>query len=473
MKPPYFSALLEQVGEKGIISDAAAMASYLTDWRGRYHGRAVAVIRPDSTDQVAQVVRICAENGVAIVPQGGNTGLCGGASPVADVECVVISLDRLKRVRCIDPLNKTMTVDAGCTLAAVRAAADDAGYLFPLSLGSEGSCQIGGNISTNAGGVAVLRYGNTRDLVLGMEAVLPDGRLWDGLRGLRKDNTGYDLKHLFIGAEGTLGIVTGAVLKLFPKPKSSAVAWVAIEQLEKIIELLSLVQSQCAELLTSFEIISRSQLDLVYRHIPDTREPLSAPCPWVALVELNGMGDDAAIQGTLESVIGQALELGLAQDAVMAMSRAQAKEVWHIRHSVSEANVREGISISHDISVPISRIPEFVAAAESALSELAKEGQILVVGHAGDGNLHFIVVFPHACWDTWSEAQQIEKSAAITAVVHEITLACAGSISAEHGIGVSHREALRHAKSVVELDLMRAVKKALDPKNLMNPAKLL
>ncbi|SAI55696.1 FAD dependent oxidase [Bordetella ansorpii] len=462
------------LGPAGVVTNAQDAQPYLNDWWGKSKGHALAIVRPADTGQVAAVVQLCARAGVAIVPQGGNTGLCGGATPPGgDAPCVVMALSRMNRVRGLDPYNQTITVDAGCTLAAVQDAAANADRLFPLSLGSEGTCQIGGNVSTNAGGTAVLRYGNMRDLVLGIEAVLPDGTIWNGLRGLRKDNTGYDLKQLFIGAEGTLGIVTGAVLKLFPRPAAHATAWAALKTLDQAPRLLALARSVCGERITSFEVCSRSQLDLVYRHVADTRDPLNGQGEWVAMIELADMRDAQALQELLEAAMGQALEDGIADDVAIAASQAQSDAIWRIRHSVSEANVREGHSVSHDISVPLSAIGDFTRQADEALAPLREGGSRLVVGHVGDGNLHYILLFPHAVWEALPAGQRADRAAAITAIVQRTALSLGGSISAEHGIGVAHREELRHAKPAAELAMMRAVKRALDPQGLMNPGKLL
>jgi FAD/FMN-containing dehydrogenase len=466
----FLESLTELVGPCALLCEPDDTEPYLTDWRRRYHGSALAVVRPTSVEQIAAVVRLCAKHGVAIVPQGGNTGLCGGATPGAGSSSIVLAMGRLNRLRELDIDNGTMTVDAGCTLAQIQAVADQAERLFPLSLGSEGSCQIGGNISTNAGGTAVLRYGNMRELVLGIEAVLPDGRIWNGLRGLRKDNTGYDLKQLFIGGEGTLGIVTGAVLKLFPKPRVTATAWVSMQHLADAITLLGLLREACGERITSFEVVSRTQLDMVFKHIPGTRDPLDGSYAWALLIELcDTMQTD--LQSILETIVGEALDKGIGSDAVIAASQAQAEALWRIRHSVSEANMKEGVSVSHDISVPISRLAEFVAAAQAALGDLARDACVLNVGHVGDGNLHFIVLFAANVWASLDEPDALAEK--ITAIVQRTAVALGGSISAEHGIGVAHRDELRDVKSAVELDLMRAVKHALDPRNLMNPGKLL
>ncbi|MDR5784599.1 FAD-binding oxidoreductase [Caballeronia sp. LZ065] len=465
-------SLLHIVGPKGLV-DLADAEPMLTDWRGRYHGRARAVVKPADTAQVAQVMQLCAELGVSVVPQGGNTGLVGGATPSEAGDAIIISLARMSKIRAIDTRNDTLTVEAGCTLQQIQETAASVDRLFPLSLASEGSCQIGGNISTNAGGTAVLRYGNMRALVLGLEAVLPDGRVWDGLRGLRKDNTGYDMKQMFIGAEGTLGVVTAAVLKLFPALRSHATAWVALDSADAAIELLSRCRATCGDALTSFELMSRSQLDVVYQEVPDTRDPLDGQSPWVLMIELADPAHDAPLQAMLEDVIGAALEEGIALDAALPASEAQAAALWHIRHIVSEANVRFGTSVTHDISLPISQIPACLAQTEVRLNEagLVEGARFLYVGHVGDGNIHSIVLFPHAVWAKVEDRDA--RVDAIGKIVNDAAVEFGGSISAEHGIGRAHRDELSHYKSAVELDMMRAVKRALDPDGRMNPGKLL
>jgi FAD/FMN-containing dehydrogenase len=468
----FIESLRDIVGAAGIV-DPQESEPYLTDWRGRYHGQCRAIVKPASTEQVAAVVRLCAEHAVPIVPQGGNTGLCGGATPSEAGDAIVLNLSRMTKVRELDAANYTLTVEAGCTLQQIQEIAAEADRLFPLSLASEGSCQIGGNIATNAGGTAVLRYGNMRALVLGIEAVLPDGRIWNGLRGLRKDNTGFDLKQLFIGAEGTLGIVTAAVLKLSPALRARACAWVALDSVDAAVALLERCRSACGEVLTSFELISRSQLDVVYEHAPGTRDPLDGSSPWVLLIELADSAADAPLQAMLENVIGAALEDGLALDAALPASEAQSAALWHLRHIVSEANVRCGHSVTHDISLPISRIPACLKETEARLlnAGLVEGGMFLYVGHVGDGNIHSIVLFPHDAWSKVDDpAQRID---AIGKIVNDAAVEFGGSISAEHGIGRAHREELAHYKSDVELDMMRAVKRALDPHGRMNPGKLL
>ena len=457
------------VGAANVLEAEADMAPFLSDWRGRYHGRARAVVRPRDTAEVAAVVAACAQAGVAMEPQGGNTGLCGGATPIVDGAAVVISLARMNRIRALDADNDTLTVEAGCTLAAVQEAAQAAGRLFPLSLASEGSCLIGGNLSTNAGGVQVLRYGNTRELVLGLEVVLPDGRVWDGLRGLRKDNTGYDLKQLFIGAEGTLGIVTAAVLKLFPAIRSRATAWVAVPDPRAAVRLLGMLRAVCGERISAFEIVGRTALGLVLQHIPGARDPLAGAPAWSVLVELSDPDVDAPLDAQLQAVLGEACAQGLAADAAVAASAAQAQALWALREDISEAQRIEGVSIKHDVSVPVSRIPEFLERAGAALAARWPDVRVVAFGHIGDGNLHYNLSKPAAD----DNAAFIARTAEVNRIVHDLVCELGGSISAEHGLGQLKREEVLRYKPALEMELMRRVKQAFDPAGLMNPGKVL
>ncbi len=455
MKNDFLGALAAVVGGKNLLAGESDAAPYLTDWRRQFSGPALCVLRPASAAEVSVVVRLCAEAGVAIVPQGGNTGLCGGSVPTGARPEIVLSLARMNRIRALDALNNTATVEAGCVLADVQRAADDADRLFALSLAAEGSCQIGGNLSTNAGGVNVLRYGNAREQVLGLEAVLPDGRLWDGLRALRKDNTGYDLKQLFIGAEGTLGIITAAVLKLHPKPTASATAWIAVESPQRTVELLSHLRKTCGDRLTAFELLSRTCVDAVLAHRREIRDPLPGS-EWVVLVELADRGSNDALREMLE----QALEGGHALNAVMAKSQAEAKALWSIRESVPEAQFT---NVKHDISVAVSKLPEMIERADAALRKAYPGVTVYCFGHVGDGNLHYNV----------GDAALLDRRDDVSRIVYDEVDALEGSISAEHGLGQLKRAEIARHKAPLELELMRAVKHALDPQGLMNPGKVI
>lgn len=455
------------VGDAHVLTTAADTAPYLTDWRGRYTGDALCVVRPATTEDLSRVVRLCADAGLPMVPQGGNTGLCGGATPRAGQGEVLVNLSRLNRIRELDRDNASIIVEAGCKLAAVQAAARDAGLLFPLSLASEGSCEIGGNLSTNAGGVHVLRHGNARDQVLGLEVVLPDGRVWDGLRALRKDNTGYDLKHLFIGAEGTLGFISAAVLKLSPLPAHSALAWVALDDAQRGIDVLAHLRAQASDVLNAFELVGREALTLVLKHMPHARDPLPGISPWYALIELSG--NQPGLDERLGELLGKLMEQGVMRDAVIAQDLAQATALWALRENISEAQRIEGFSVKHDISVPVSAIPCFIDQAGERIFRALPGILIVVFGHAGDGNLHYNLSFPQA----EDNARLLADAATANALVYETVRELAGSVSAEHGIGQLKPQLLAACKSPVELDLMRAVKRALDPQALMNPGKLL
>ncbi|MGC3964431.1 MAG: FAD-binding oxidoreductase [Rhodocyclaceae bacterium] len=466
--PELIAGLRRIVGDAYVVDAPNDLAPYLSDWRGRYTGQASCAVRPASTEELAAVVHLCAENNIAIVPQGGNTGLVGGSVPCQGGE-VIVSTGRLNRVREVDPANNTITVEAGCTLAAVQEAAQDADRLFPLSLAAEGTCQIGGNLSTNAGGVHVLRYGNTRELTLGLEVVLPDGQIWNGLRGLRKDNTGYDLKHLFIGAEGTLGIITAAVLKLFPLPRSRSVGWVALRDADAAIELLALMRGTAGDRLSAFEIVGRSALELVLKHLPGTNDPLADAHDWYALVELSDPAPGEVTAPLLEEGLSEAMEAGLVLDAVLAASEAQAAALWALRENISEAQRVEGISIKHDVSVPVSRIPDFLREAGAALRDEFPDVRIVAFGHVGDGNLHYNMSKPDAA----DNSTFIAQTPRVNRIVHDVVAAKNGSISAEHGLGQLKREEVRRYKQPLELELMKAIKHSLDPKGIMNPGKLL
>jgi len=458
------------VGENNVLSANEDLIPYIKDWRGIYLGATAAVVRPANTQEVAAVIHYCSQRGIAIVPQGGNTGMCGAAIPNPNGEEVVLSLARMNKIRSIDALNNTLTVDAGCVLATIQGTAAEVDRLFPLSLGAEGSCQIGGNLSTNAGGVNVLRYGNTRDLVLGLEVVLPDGRIWDGLRSLRKDNTGYDLKQLFIGAEGTLGIITGATLKLFPRPIANATAWMAVPSPESALRLLALIRQHCGERISAFEIISRHSLELVWRHIPNTHDPLDTPHEWQVLTELADSGDLGSLRADLERALESAINEGLVVDAIVAENRSQAQSLWHMRESIPEGARQEPVMVyRHDIAVAVSRIPEFIAEAGAALKARFPGVRLICFGHLGDGNLHYNAYIP----ERLRNDPKARNADDVTQTVYDIVRQYGGSFSAEHGIGQSKVNELVRYKSSVEMDLMRTIKSALDPKGLFNPGKIL
>jgi FAD/FMN-containing dehydrogenase len=463
-----FNALRTIVGERGIVRPED-QAPFEVDWRDYYKGRAAAIVKPSTTEEVARVVALLAKHRVAIVPQGGNTSLCGGGIPDESGRQVIVNLSRMNRVRALDTQNNTMTAEAGCVLANLQQLADRNGRLFPLSLAAEGSCQIGGNLSTNAGGTGVLRYGNTRDLVLGLEVVLPDGRIWDGLRGLRKDNTGYDLKHLFVGAEGTLGIITAAVLKLFAKPRAQATAFVAVENPSAAVALLSSLRERCGERITGFELISRNCLDLVYKHIPDSRDPLTVKYEWYVLVELSDSSEGGALGELLEESLGEIAERGGLLDAVVAASQAQRAALWKLREDVPEAQKVDGVSIKHDVSVPVSRVPELIERAGTALRARFPDVRIVAFGHVGDGNIHY------NCGAETKEAARaiFARGEEVNHIVYDVVSQLDGSISAEHGLGQLKREEIKRYKSDLELDLMRAIKRTLDPDGIMNPGKVI
>jgi len=457
------------VGSQGLITDPRDMEPYIADWRGVYRGAARAVVRPASTAEVAAVVRLCAETRTGLVPQGGNTGMCGGATPSATGREIVLCLARMNRIREVDALNNTITADAGCILANIQQAALDADRFFPLSLGAEGSCQIGGNLATNAGGINVLRYGNARDLALGLEAVLPDGRIWNGLKGLRKDNTGYDLKDVFIGSEGTLGVITAAVLKLFPRPRTRLTGLLAVADPAAAVQLLARLRAACGERISAFEIISRLCFDLVLKHIPGTREPLAQTHPWYVLAELADTSESRSLREDFEQPVARAVDEGLVRDAVLAESTAQAQALWRLRETIPEASRDDGLLYRHDISLAVSRVPEFIATASRALERGWPGVRIICFGHLGDGNLHFNCFVPGRRRDDPAARDADDVSRAVL----DIVLAAGGSFSAEHGIGQTKRGALARYKSALELGMMRGLKRTFDPLNIMNPGKVL
>jgi len=457
------------IGEQSVLDTPDGMAPFLTDQRGRFTGKALAVLRPGSVEEVAALVRACAEHRVSLVPQGGNTGLVLGSVPDASGSQVVLSLARLNRIRQVDAVNRTMTVDAGCILQHIQEAAAAEGCLFPLSLAAEGSCTIGGNLATNAGGTAVLRYGNTRELCLGLEVVTPQGEVWSGLRGLCKDNTGYDLRDLFIGAEGTLGVITGAVLKLYPQPKACITALAALPSPAHAQQLLVLMQDHCGSSLTGFELMSRYCLELVARQFPQLPRPFAAPHAQYVLLELSSSESEQHAVGLLERAIGAALERGVIEDAVVATSVAQSAGLWQLREHIPLAQAKAGKNIKHDISLPVSRIADFIAVTEPLLDKAFPGCQLVCFGHLGDGNLHFNVAPPAGV----SNEDFLRNQDSVNRVVHDSVVAFGGSISAEHGIGALKRDELARYKSPVELNMMRAIKAALDPLGIMNPGKIL
>lgn len=467
----HLDALRAIVGDAQLLTGADAQA-YTVDWRERYRGKALAVVRPGSTEEVAAVVRLCAHAAIPIVPQGGNTGLCGGATPDDSGRAVILSLQRLNRVRAIDTDNDTIEVEAGCLLQSVQQAARDAGRLFPLSLAAEGSCTIGGNLATNAGGTQVLRYGNMRELTLGLEAVTPQGDVWHGLRGLRKDNTGYDLRDLFIGSEGTLGVITAATLKLFPLPVAQCTALLALDSIEAAVAVLGRARAGFGAALTGFELMAGYCLQQVVRRFAQQHLPFDGPSarlPWYALLELSDNESETHARRRFEAVVAGAIEAGCVQDAVIAESIAQSHALWHLRESIPLAEKESGKSIKHDISVPVSRMADFVRATNAALDEAFPGIQHVIFGHLGDGNLHYNV----ARGADWTEARLLARQEEISVLVHDRVHAVGGSISAEHGIGQLKRDVLPRYKDAVEMALMRRIKAALDPQGLMNPGKLL
>lgn len=459
----------EIVGPRGWIDDPSEMEPHLVEWRNKWKGNARGVVRPASTQQVADVVRLAGRAGLPIVPQGGNTSLCGGSVPDEDGRALVLSLSRMNRVREVDPIDYTMTVEAGCVLADVQRAAADADRLFPLSLAAEGTCEIGGNLSTNAGGVHVLRYGNARQLVLGLEVVLPDGRIWDGLRRLRKDNTGYALREIFLGAEGTLGILTAAVLKLFPRPRERWVVLAAVRDVEAALEVLSRARAATGDAVSSFELIPRIALDYVLKHIPGTTDPIRSRHARYVLIELDSTveGDDQlAARG--ERLLEVAAADGLVLDAAVAESDAQRSALWKLRESISEAQKGEGASVKHDVAVPVSRVPAFLAEATAKVEAEWPGVRVVAFGHLGDGNIHFNLSVPEG----GDDEAFLAHWGAFSRIVHDVVTSMKGSIAAEHGIGRLKREDLVRYKSDVEMDLMRLLKQTLDPHGIMNPGRV-
>jgi FAD/FMN-containing dehydrogenase len=451
------SAFAALIGERHVLNTPRDTAPYTTDWRKQYSAGAECVLRPASTAEVAALVGLCAREGVAVVPQGGNTGLVGGSVPSGTRREVVLSLSRLNRIRGIDALNDTLTAEAGCVLAQVQQAADAAGRLFALSLAAEGSCQIGGTLSTNAGGVNVLRYGNAREQVFGLEVVLPDGRVWNGLRALRKDNTGYDLKQLFLGAEGTLGVITAAVLKLHPKPSARATAWIGLRSPADAVRLLARLRGSLGERISAFELVSRRCLEAVLAHDAAMRDPLPGAHAWYVLAEFADALAQEALRTQVAAALGGCAE---AEDAALASSEAQSLALWRIRETIPEAQFT---NVKHDVSVPVSKVPELITRAEAALQARFPGAPLYAFGHIGDGNVHFNV----------GDAALMARREEVNRIVYSVVSALEGSISAEHGLGQMKREEIRRHKSALELELMRAVKRTFDPQDLMNPGKVL
>ncbi|MCA0257995.1 MAG: FAD-binding oxidoreductase [Proteobacteria bacterium] len=452
------------------LTDPAAMTPYLCEPRAFYPAKTPLVLRPGSVDEVSSILKLATETGTAIVPQSGNTGLVGGQIPRRDTPDIVLSLDRMNRIRDVDPVGNTLTCDGGAILADVQAAASAANRLFPLSLGSEGSCRIGGNLATNAGGTGVLAYGNMRSLCLGLEVVLPTGEIWNGLRRLKKDNTGYDLRDLFIGSEGTLGVITGAVLKLFPQPAGHQVAFAGLKSPEDALRLFELATGLCHTALTGFELIARIGVEFTTRHIPGVRDPLSQPHDWYVLIDISTADTADSAERLMSAVLEQGFEAGIIEDAVVAASVAQQNALWHLRESMSESQRPEGGSIKHDVSVPVSHIPAFMAEAGAAVLAVLPGARLCPFGHMGDGNIHYNVSQPvgadkQAFLARWHE---------INRIVHEIVLKHGGSISAEHGIGQLKRDELAAIRGdSIEMVLMRRIKQAFDPAGIMNPGKVL
>ena len=465
----FLDACRHTIGAQYVLTAAAETAPYLTDWRRRLTGSACAILKPASTAEVAAIVRLCNQFKVPVVPQGGNTGLVLGSIPDASGTAIVLVLTRLNQIRAVDPVNNTMTVEAGCILQNIQQAAADAERLFPLSLASEGSCTIGGNLASNAGGTAVLRYGNARELCLGLEVVTPQGEIWHGLRSLRKDNTGYDLRDLYIGAEGTLGIITAAVLKLFPQAKAQRTTLAALRNPDDALRLLTLAQLRCGAALTGFELMSAYCLALVQQHFPQMQLPFANTHAYYVLLELSDGESEAHAHAMLESLVGDALQQEIIQDAVVAGSLAQSKALWDIREHIPLAQAVEGKNIKHDVSLPVSVIGDFIGSTNHLLQQAFPGVRMVIFGHLGDGNLHYNVAHPA----TVSEASFLTQQVAVNRIVHDSVHQFGGSISAEHGIGALKRDEILLYKTDIEMNLMRSIKRALDPLNIMNPGKVI
>ena len=457
------------VGAPNVIT--SDFAAYANDWRKKYFGKPLVVVKPGTPEEVAAIVKLCAAIGTALVPQAGNTGLVGGGVPDESGTQIIVNVSRMNRVLEVDLINNTMTVEAGCILQNLQETAAANARLVPLSLAAEGSCEIGGNISTNAGGVQVLRYGNTRELVLGLEVVLPSGEIWSGLKGLRKDNTGYDLKHLFIGAEGTLGIVTKAVLKLFPMPSATQTAFIGLASPRKALELLNHMKGALGERITAFEMISHFAIDILARFNPALKSPLGEAHPWYVLTDIADSSDATTLAEAVEAALGAAMEADLISDAALAKNQTESKRMWDLRETLPEAQSVDGRNIKHDVSLPISRIADFIDAADAALEAAYPGVRPVNFGHLGDGNLHYNITRP---LDGYTEDDWMtQESEAVNRIVHDCVHRFNGSISAEHGLGQLKREEIKRYKSEIELNLMRSIKAALDPKGIMNPGKVI
>lgn len=469
LTPELLARFAAIVGEGNALSEPDDIRPYLEENRGIYKSVSPLILRPCSTEEVAQILTLASETTTSIVPQGGNTGHVGGSVANPDGAEIILSLSRMNRILAFDGEGNTMVAEAGVILQKLQEEAERNDRLFPLSLGSQGSCQIGGNLSTNAGGTGVLAYGNTRDLVLGIEVVLPSGEIWNGLRALRKDNTGYDLKDLFIGAEGTLGIITAAVLKLFPKPRGQEVAFVGLPSPHDALLLFNSLRDQAGSSLTGFELMPRIGLDFVLRNIPDTRDPLQKSHDWYALVEISSTRSAEDARDLMEGALSEAMEAGLGEDAVLAETTGQQRQFWQLRESMSDAQKPEGGSIKHDISVAVADVPRFLDAAEKVVKAMVSDGRIVAFGHLGDGNIHYNISQPK----DGNRAKFMAMRQSMNRAIHNLVREFNGSISAEHGIGLMKREEMSRSKSPIELDLMKRIKASLDPKGIMNPGKVL
>ncbi len=462
-------AFIDIVGETNALTSLDDIKPYLTENRGLYHGASPLVLKPGSTEEVSAILKLASETGTAIVPVSGRTGLVGGQVPREDGQDVLLSLERMNKIREVDPVADVIIADGGAILADVQKAAEEHGRLFPLSLGSEGSCRIGGNLATNAGGTAVLAYGNMRQLCLGLEVVLPTGEIWDGLRRLKKDNSGYDLRDLFIGAEGTLGIITGAVLKMVPRPRGKQVAYVGLASPDAALQLFEKASQRCGSALTGFELMPRIGIEFTTRHIAGVRDPLASVHPWYALVDISTSDSAETAETMMQELLAEAFEAGLVSDAAIASSTAQQDAFWHLRESMSDAQKPEGGSIKHDVSVPVSRIPAFLKEADDAVHALMPDARICAFGHLGDGNIHYNISQPVGADKAAFIARWREVNAVVHAVVHRHT----GSISAEHGVGQLKRDELAASRPAIETELMRRIKQAFDPAGIMNPGKVI